>query len=282
MKRVFSQTKQLLKQSWDVLKGDKNLLLIPIIPILLATGFVIIALYFFLSTLKAERLETSLLILLFSLIALLVIFTLGTFFNIVLFSCVNDRFNGREISLKKGFSVAIKNFKKVIAWAAINTGAYTAFSEVSRGTGVKITTEAGRVTWKMATTFVVPVMIFEDKRITEAVARSVYLFTKTWGQTVVGRFSLGLFLFINALVSAGLGFILTYSYLEFLAFQTLVPIAILWALLIAYVILVGLVTSVLGGIFKIALYHYASTGQIPSGFSEGTIKNAYSAYSVEN
>lgn len=276
MKGIFSQTKRLLKESWDILKNDKRLLLIPIIPVIFAIVIIGIGLYFFVSILKTGNLESWLAVLVFSLAALLLIFVFGTFFNIVLFSCINDKFKDRTASFKRGFLIAVKNFRKIISWAIIGTGAHTAFSEAPGGVVTKVATEAGRKTWQMITTFVVPVMIFEDKGVTEAVGRSVYLFTKTWGATVVGRFSISLTFFINALISAGLGFGLSYLYLEFFPFQTIIPIAILWVLLILYVIAEGLIVSTLGGIFNIALYHYACTGQIPSGFTEKTIRNSYS------
>ena len=207
---------------------------------------------------------------------MLLLFILGLFFDVVLFVCVRDKFQGREISLKKGFSIAAKNFGKVIGWATISTGVHTAFSEASKGVATKLTAEAGRAAWKIMTTFVVPVMIFEGKGVTEAVGRSVYLFTKSWGPTVIGRFSIGLIFFVKVLIAAGIGFGLSFLYLEVLPLQTLIPIAILWGVLIAYIIISGIVISVLGGIFNVALYHYASTGQIPAGFNEETIKNAYS------
>jgi len=276
MKGILSQTKQLLKESWSVLKTDKRLFLIPIIPLVLFIVVIGIGLYFFVSFLKTGSLESWLVILLFSLAALLLVFLLGIFSNIVLFSCVNDKFKGKEISLRRGFSLAAKNFRKVIKWAFVSTGVHTAFSEAPGAEAIKVTAEAGRGAWQMLTTFVVPVMIFEERGVTEAIGRSVYLFTKTWGPTVVGRFSIGLIFLINVLVSAGLGFGLSFLYLVFFPFQTMVPIVILWLLLILYVIVVGLIVSVLGGIFNIALYHYASTGQIPSGFTEKTIKSAYS------
>jgi len=279
MKGIFSQTRQLLKESWNVLKGNKKLLLIPIVPIVLGIVFVGIGLYFFVSALRTGDLESWLVILVFSLSVLLLIFILGIFFNIVLFSCVDDLFKGREISFKRGFLIAVKNLRKVIGWSIISTAAHTTFSEASKGVATKVTVEAGRAAWQTMTTFVVPVMIFEQKTVTEAVSRSIYLFTKTWGPTVIGRFSIGLVFFVKVAVSFGVGFLLSWVYLEFLPFNSLTPVVIIWSILIAYIIIVGIITSVLGGIFNVALYHYASTGQIPASFSERTIKNAHSSES---
>ncbi|HEY0220686.1 MAG TPA: hypothetical protein VGC58_00490, partial [Candidatus Paceibacterota bacterium] len=50
--------------------------------------------------------------------------------------------------------------------------------------------------------------------------------------------------------------------------QAIVPIIIIFILVS---VLITSISSTLSSIFKLALYHYARTGNIPEGFSEETI-----------
>jgi hypothetical protein len=53
------------------------------------------------------------------------------------------------------------------------------------------------------------------------------------------------------------------------------PVIIAVALLfVIFVILLSIIASTLGAIFKLALYEYAQTGVVPGGFSPALIQNA--------
>ena len=45
-------------------------------------------------------------------------------------------------------------------------------------------------------------------------------------------------------------------------------------LLVGGLLAITIVTSAMRQVFLAALYHYATTGEIPSGFSESTLKHA--------
>src|SRR6185436_3534227 len=45
--------------------------------------------------------------------------------------------------------------------------------------------------WSLATFFVVPVLVLEDRSVQDSFSRSVDVFKKTWGETVVGGINLG-------------------------------------------------------------------------------------------
>src|SRR5258708_38781021 len=52
------------------------------------------------------------------------------------------------------------------------------------------------IAWNVACYFVVPILAFEDMSPGAALYRSAELFTETWGERVVGGFSLGLVFFV--------------------------------------------------------------------------------------
>jgi hypothetical protein len=106
----------------------------------------------------------------------------------------------------------------------------------------------------------------------DAVKKSIQVIKKTWGESLIKAFGLGLIQFLimlGIIVVAGL---LTYGLS--MMFETkglLIGIGIGVLLLM----LVGLVFSVASTIFNTALYVYANNGQIASGFNEDIIKTSF-------
>jgi hypothetical protein len=124
------------------------------------------------------------------------------------------------------------------------------------------------IAWTLACYFVVPVLAFEDLTPVAAVKRSAKLFHDTWGEKVIGGFSLSLVSLV--LMLPGIGFVIFAAYLGGVG-GFLIGLAIMFI----YFLLLSVFMSAVGGIFNAALYRYACFKQVPPAFSHDLIASAW-------
>ncbi|MDD4127864.1 MAG: DUF6159 family protein, partial [Methanomicrobium sp.] len=121
--------------------------------------------------------------------------------------------------------------------------------------------------WELATFFVIPVMIFEEKGAITSIKESWSLFKQTWGETVIAGFS-----FVVIYIPFFLLFIGTFLSL-FTGNMTVA--ASMGALTIIVLVITGILISTLQGILVALMYHYAKTGEIPSSVDKSLITGAF-------
>ena len=125
------------------------------------------------------------------------------------------------------------------------------------------------IAWNLACYFVVPVLAFEDLSPGGAIYRSSELFRETWGEKVVGGFSLGLVFFVLMLP----GFALWFGAVQFWGQSGMVIGGVVMGL---YFLVLSVMSSAVQGIFNTALYRYACDQAVPAGFSKELIASAWS------
>lgn len=192
------------------------------------------------------------------------------FFNTGLITCAHMRLNGKDPTFMDGFNNAKKHVGKIFVWALISATIgliLRIIADRSSWVGKIIVAIIG-MAWSLITFFVIPVMVFEDISVFESIKRSGYLFKKTWGENVIGQFSIG-FVFLILGIAGIIPLILV---LMTGSFVLIIPI---FALVVIYWIFLGIVSASLEGIFVAALYNYASTGKIPSAYSPEVITTAF-------
>jgi len=126
----------------------------------------------------------------------------------------------------------------------------------------------------------VPILAVEDVGPIEAIKRSVGYLKKTWGEQLVGTFSIGLVFSLLILAFFGIAGIVVALMANARA-QPWAYIAVA-AVLILFILGVSLVNSTLTGIYTAAVYQYASTGDAGNFFEENEIKNAFHQKSSRN
>ena len=125
--------------------------------------------------------------------------------------------------------------------------------------------------WTIATIFVVPVMVYEDLGPVAAIKESIATLKKTWGESLIRYYGVGLVQFIFIL----LGVILAIG-LALLA-VAITPYALIAVgmLLFIYFLSVILFFSVANSIFNVALYAYANKKKLPRGYTHEIMSNAF-------
>ena len=277
----FSRSWQLVGQSFAILRSDKQLMLFPvfsavacfIVTIVLATGGAFMLLPARAAALAAGQQfqPNQSPLFLPGMFALYVVnYFIIVFFNVALVGVANSRLMGGSWTFRDGLELAWARKGTILQWAlvAATVGVILRTLEERMGLIGRIIMRIIGVAWTLACYFVVPVLAFEDLTPVAAVKRSAKLFHDTWGEKVIGGFSLSLVSLV--LMLPGIGFVIVAAYLGGVS-GFLIGLAIMFL----YFLLLSVFMSAVGGIFNAALYRYACFKQVPPAFSHDLIASAW-------
>jgi xanthosine utilization system XapX-like protein len=277
----FSRSWELVKQSFAILRSDKQLMLFPIlsaascilVTALIATGGVIAMLP---SMAEARALgprwqpNHSPIFLVALFLIYIANYFVMVFFNVALVGVANSRLMGGKWTFRDGIELAWARKGTIFQWAllAATVGMILRSLEERMGLLGRIIMRFVGIAWALACYFVVPVLAFEDLTPIDAVKRSAKLFHDTWGEKVVGGFSLGLVFFLLALPAFAI-------WIAAIVLGGIYGMFIGMAFLILYLLLLSVTSSAVQGIFNAALYRYACFKQVPPAFSKELITAAW-------
>jgi uncharacterized protein DUF6159 len=280
----FSRSYQLVRHSWAVLKQDKEIMIFPVLSgfasLAVAASFIIPLVLFGMnqpntpaaanSPRETEfHIEAAWYAYTFAFYLVSYFFTI--FFNVGVMHCASIRMNGGDPTVADGFKGAFARIGAIFMWSLVSATVGMILRAIAERAGIigRIITSLLGVAWSILTYFAVPVMIFEGVGVGKSIKRSGELIKKTWGEALVAEGGMGLFfgmLFLLGLIPVGLA--------VFLAAQgtagAMVAV-IVGAGTVFYWIALAVVSAALQGVFHVALYRYASTGQVPAGYPEDLI-----------
>jgi len=196
------------------------------------------------------------------------------FFNVALVGVANSRLTGGNWTFDQGLQLAWKRKWVILQWAFIAATVGMVLRALSERAGFLGRMVVGfiGVAWNLACYFVVPVLAFEDLSPGAALYRSAELFKETWGEKVVGGFSLGLIFFLMMVP----GFLIWIGAFNYAGPKGILVGGIFMAL---YFLLLSVVSSAVQGIFNAALYRYACDQTAPPGFSKHLFQEVWTARS---
>lgn len=273
-------TWELAKQSFKVLRSDKQLMLLPIltaiscivVTVVMAAGGGL-ALYPQIKAAEAAGTAWhagSTMTLLGLFMFYVANYYVIVFFNTALVGAASIRMEGGTPTLKEGLSLAWERRGVILQWAilAATVGLVLKLIEERVKLVGQIVTRLIGVAWTLASYFVVPVLTFEELGPVDALKRSASLFAKTWGEEVVAGFSFGLIFFL-----LGMAGILLPIMGSMLLGATGVLVGLV--LMGIYLLLLAVVSAAVHGIFMAALYRYANQGEVPPGFRRENFSMAW-------
>ena len=269
----------LIKASAAVLSADKELIIFPIlssIALLIVTASFAVPLFAagFFDQMLGGKSEIFHYVVLFCFYV--VQYTVIIFANSALIGAALIRLRGGDPTLGDGFRIAFGHFGKILGYALIaaTVGLILRWiADRSRTLGRLVISLIG-LAWNLATYLVVPVLVTEDVGPLDAVKRSAAYLKKTWGEQIVGNFSIGLvfgLLSILVLLAGVPLFILAVSSGSVAA---MVAIGVVVILILT---LLSLISNTLEGIYIAAVYHYIAQGQTGGFFSKELIEGAFRA-----
>ena len=274
----FARSWDLFKTSLAVVKADKELLWMPVISglagliavlAIAGVGFVAAG---WPATTNADG-SANVPGILVALVLYVALAFIGLFFNAAVVAAATERLKGGDPTLGSALRAAWAKAGKLFLWSIVVATVNLVLQAArERGGGLgRLLAGIGGIAWNLATFFMIPVLLFESQGIGGSVKRSASTFRSTWGETVIGQGGMGLASFVFTLGALLMGFLAilvlsplgTYGFFAGLAIMALGVLG------------VGMLFSVLGGVYKAALYRYATTGQVGAGFTPQQLGGAF-------
>jgi len=271
----FARTWQLMGASWRMLLQDKRLIVFPLISgVALAIIIALFAVPMFVAFADHPKPSGPVHMTLPMYAAMFVFYFLDyfviIFFNSALVACVLKQIDGEQPTLGYGLVVARQRLPQILGWALLTStvGILLRLLEEKVGFIGRIVVGLLGMAWSVTSFLVVPVLVAEDTGPIESYKRSVEMLRRTWGEQIIGNVSFGLIFALFGIVPAMILF--------FIAIQAgKVALLIIGAILVVYLVALGLIQSTLQTIYQVAIYLYAANGQAPSGFDNQLVADAF-------
>ncbi len=269
----------LLKTSMKVVNHDKELMLLPILSMLatvVAIGAVVGLSVPFWPQIMAADGSFDPIAFVFAFALYIATAFVATFFHAATIAGANERLSGGDPTLGSSIRGAARHAGRLFLWSIVVATVNVILQAIRERAGVlgRILASIGGLAWNLATYFVVPFLVVEEKAIGESVRGSADAFKRTWGESVVGEVGIG-FVF-------GLLFIPVFILALIIGMMVAAinPIAGLFAGLGTLLVIGGFLAVfqyTVSGVYKTALFRFATTGEAPWGFTQEQLANAYHA-----
>jgi hypothetical protein len=183
-----------------------------------------------------------------------------TYFLAGLVAGADRRLHGQDSSVKGALEIANSRLHRLLPWAVVSATVSVIINQLERqGIVGQIIGSLVGLAWNLITFLTVPILVLEDVGVGAAFKRSKELFKATWGENVAGQFGLGFVGFVAMLpgvLLVGLG----------AATGSLAAAVVLGGIGVAWILVASTVVAALSGIYRTALYWFASTGSVPGEF----------------
>ena len=272
--------------SWSVLKQHPKLLIFPVLSgiaffaIMAAIGYSVFTVSdgfqneFFDSLKPNDPIVYAAVFAFYAVCSFVVIF-----FNAALVYCAIEAFTGRTPSLGTGLTAATARLPQILGWTLVTAtvglllNILQSFLRDKLGFLGSLLGGFFEVAWNVVTYFVVPVLVVDAVGPIEAVKRSSSILRKTWGETVGGHGGMGLvgfLLFLPVVGVIGAAVIIGRE-----TGMSGAVVAVLGTLVLAYLLLLTVVFSALGTIFRTGAYIYATTGTPPASMDADLLQTTF-------
>ncbi|MCY3962285.1 MAG: DUF6159 family protein [bacterium] len=270
----FRRTMDTAKASWAVLQHDRELAILPILGALASIAVVLaVGLPIWLSTDGIDDGGSSAgsdpMLWIGGIIILLAVTVITVFFNAAVVSGARERFSGGDPTISSAIKGAFSRLHVIVPWAilALTVGMIIRLIQSSDNIVARILGSLLNMAWGVLTFLVVPILVVEQTGPFQSLSRSGELLRHTWGENLIAQVGFGIIGFVVAIP----GIIIIALGASAGSVGALVAIVIGFG----WIALVSVVISTLTAIFQMALYIYATTGQVPMGFEQSGISDTF-------
>ena len=259
----------LAKASWNVLREDRKL---TVLPLLSGLSMLVVALVFFgpvaLIVKNGSGNSSKPLTWILGAVGYLAITYVLVFFNAALVFAADKRLRGEPVTIGEAVHAAGARAHVLLPWAVLSATVSIALRALEERAGIvgRIVGSLIGLAWSLVTFLVLPVLVIEQLGPIQAVKRSTELFKRTWGE--------------NMIANAGIGIVALFATLAgaipcVLLISIGGPLAVLGIVVgVTWVIGVQIVAAALTGILQMALYRFAVDGTVP-GFNLDQLRGAF-------
>lgn len=283
MFNTLSRSWSLVKASYNVLRSDPELMVLPFVSML---GVILVSIVFFVPAYFTGLLDgvgrngegltsQDILGLVVLFLYYLVMYTVIIFSNVALVGAAMMRLRGEDPTVRDGIRIAMQHLPQIVGYAAISATVGLVLKVLRDQDNIvgKIVAMVVNVAWNVVTFLVIPVLVVENVGPVEGIKRSTALLRKTWGEQLVGNGGVGLVLGLitfAVIVVVGVPLFFLAASSNSTALMLLVV-----AVIVLLVMAISLFGAALNGVFQAALYNYASTGTAGQGFDEHLVRDAF-------
>ena len=272
----ISNTIDLAKVSWSVLKKDRELLWIPVLSFLTSVVVLAALLVPTIALLdtgnnsgSGEESSADPAIALIGIIAMLALSVISVFFNGALVAGAYERLSGGDPTVSSSMRRAMNRIGGLVPWALLagTVGMILRGLRDRAGWLGKLLLSGVGLAWEVASFLVVPAIVIDDQGPIEGLKTSGGLLRQTWGENIAARVGFGL-LGIVAVIPAAV----FVAIMGALGSAALVVGIVVGAI---YVAVVVVVMTALNAVFQTALYLFASSGSVPADFADANLRGSF-------
>jgi len=267
----FQNSVALAKSSWQVLRDDKQLTMLPLFSMLstlVVAVVVLLPIGLIVRDGSGGYSGSKPLVWILGFAGAVALTYIAVFFNAALVFAANSRFQGEPVTVGEAIHAARARAHVLLPWAVVSATASVVLRAIEQRGGVvgRIVGSIAGVAWSVVTFLVLPVLVFEGIGPIAAVKRSGELFKHTWGENLMTNAGIGL-IGLVAMLAGALPLVL------FLAIGG--PIAVVGiGIFVCWFLAVTVVTTTLTGIFQTALYRFATGTPVP-GFEPAQLEGSF-------
>ncbi|MHA1728436.1 MAG: DUF6159 family protein [Promethearchaeota archaeon] len=288
---VFSRSWQITKLSFGMIKKDKELLLFPLLSGIFSTIFIVAMLWPTIivdlisqpENFNMEYMEYIIIFLMY-----LGLGIIATFFNFCIVYTAKSRFEDGNPTVGGTFKFAFSKFHLIIYWGLMTATVglihliIEKIAQNMKGIGqgnLRFIRRALALSRGIITIFVIPAMVYHGLTPTKAIKRSTKALSKTWGESLVRYFGMGLIQFLFGLLGIGLAVLIGFFVIP-INFLTGIIITVVFVLL--YFLILILVFISANKVYNTALFVYAETGEVPGIYTKNIMSNAFRVKKQKN
>ncbi len=268
-------TMSLMKASWQILKKDKELLLLPVISgvccLSVMTIFIVLGLEhgWLRSFAKDATAQQKNMAFWFMFLFYYCNYLVIIFFNSAIIACAVIRMNGGNPTLEDGLQAAVSRLPQIAGWALIasTVGFLLGMIESGSQRGRGIIAGILGISWSVISYLAIPLIVVEKINPLFAMDFSMEMMRRTWGEQVIGNFSFGLIFSLFTLPVLPLLFLISKTW----GAASFLPIIFFGFM---YLIILSVFQSALQNIFNAVIYVFARDGKVPGEFTAEQLRSA--------
>lgn len=282
MSNAFTRSWDVTKATFHVMRQDKELLAYPLLSGFFSSLFILVV---FLPIVILLYVNNTSQIALIEYVALFIMYfglaIIAVFFNTCVVYTAKTRFEKGNATISSSVRFAFSRFGAIVKWALVSATVglilriLENLARDKKGIGgviSRIVISMLGMAWNIVTVFVVPSIVYKHSNPKDAIQDSFAALKKTWGESLVRYFGLGLIEFVAVIISIILAIPLVLLAIGSGSVALFVGVLVA---IIFWLVFLGLVFGIATTIFNTALYVYATTGKIPQGYAPEIVKNAF-------
>ncbi len=206
---------------------------------------------------------------------------IATFFNVCVVYTTRVRLSGGDATFMDSVKFALSRIHLIAGWSLVSATVgillrmLDSMAERSGLVGkilLMILRAILATAWSVTTVFVVPAMVYRDLGPFDAIKDSLATLKRTWGESLIRFYGVGLASFVCALpfIALIVGGVALVQQVPAGGFA-LVGVGVLGLLA------VSLVFGVVSTVWKTVLYQWATSGAVPAGYDQGMLQTAFMA-----